>query len=429
MTYHSTQLFARAQTVIPGGVNSPVRAFKRVGGSPLFFKKGIGPYLIDIDNNRYIDYVGGFGPLILGHAYPSVIQAVQAAAAEGLGYSAPTAIEVEMAELITHLMPSIQQVRMVNSGTEATQSAIRLARGYTGRNKILKFEGCYHGHTDSLLVKSGSGILTCALPDSAGVPAAFTEHTLVAPFNDLSAVHALFSAFGKDIAAIIVEPIAGNMNCIPPLPGFLEGLKAITEQYSSLLIFDEVMTGFRVALGGAQALYQIQPDLTCLGKIIGGGLPVGAIGGKREIMQCFAPVGSVYQAGTLSGNHLTLSAGLATLKALQEPGLYDTLSEHTQTLMSGLEKQANYYHIPLKTHCVGGMFGLFFSPQTVISGYKAVMQCDLEAFNQFFHGMLKEGIYFAPSAFETGFVSLAHSTETLERTLQAASTVFKRWVI
>ena len=429
MTYHSTELFAKAQTVIPGGVNSPVRAFKRVGGSPIFFKKGIGPYLIDIDNNRYIDYVGGFGPLILGHAYPSVIQAVQAAAAEGLGYSAPTPIEVEMAELITHLMPSIEQVRMVNSGTEATQSAIRLARGYTGRDKIVKFEGCYHGHTDSLLVKSGSGTLTCALPDSAGVPHAFTEHTLVAPFNDLDAVHALFASFGKDIAAIIVEPVAGNMNCIPPVPGFLEGLKAITKQYGSVLIFDEVMTGFRVALGGAQALYAIQPDLTCLGKIIGGGLPVGAIGGKRDIMQCLAPVGSVYQAGTLSGNHLTLSAGLATLQALQEPGLYDRLSHHTQTLMSGLEKQANYYHIPLKTHCIGGMFGLFFTAQPVMSRYEDVMQCDLEAFNQFFHGMLKEGVYFAPSAFETGFVSLAHSTETLERTLQAASKVFSQWVI
>jgi glutamate-1-semialdehyde 2,1-aminomutase len=278
------------------------------------------------------------------------------------------------------------------------------------------------------LVKGGSGILTCALPDSAGVPKAFTEHTLVAPFNDLDTVHALFSTFGEDIAAIIIEPVAGNMNCIPPTPGFLEGLKAISVQYGSVLIFDEVMTGFRVALGGAQALYNIQPDLSCLGKIIGGGLPVGAFGGKREIMQCLAPVGSVYQAGTLSGNPITLSAGLATLKVLQEPGLYDTLSQHTKDLMLGLEKQAEYYNIPLKTHCVGGMFGLFFSTQTTITRYEEMMKCDIASFNQFFHGMLKEGIYFAPSAFETGFVSTAHSSETLDHTLQAASTVFARWI-
>jgi len=427
MTYHSTELFARAQTVIPGGVNSPVRAFKRVGGTPLFFKQGIGPHVIDIDDNHYIDYVGAFGPLILGHAHPTVIKSVQEAVALGLGYSAPTPIEVDMAELITQLMPSIEQVRMVNSGTEATQSAIRLARGFTQRNKILKFEGCYHGHTDSLLVKAGSGILTCALPDSSGVPTAFTEHTLVAQFNDLTSVETLFSTFGEDIAAIIVEPVAGNMNCVPPLPGFLEGLKAISAQYGSVLIFEEVMTGFRVALGGAQALYNIKPDLTCLGKIIGGGLPVGALGGKREIMQCLAPVGSVYQAGTLSGNPITLSAGLATLKALQEPGLYDILSHRTHYLMSGLEKQAEQYGIPLQAHCVGSMFGLFFTSETPITCYEQVLRCDLQAFNQFFHGMLKEGVYFAPSSFETGFVSLAHTQEILDITLHAAHQVFKQW--
>lgn len=427
MKYHSTELFTKAQTLIPGGVNSPVRAFKNVGGTPLFFKQGIGPYLIDVDNNRYVDYVGAFGPLILGHAYPAVIEAIQKATTLGLGYGAPTPIEVEMAECIISLMPSIEQIRMVNSGTEATQTAIRLARGYTKRNKILKFEGCYHGHTDSLLVKAGSGVLTHALPDSSGVPTSFAEHTLVAPFNDLEAVKTFFSNAGDDIAAIIVEPIAGNMNCVLPIPGFLEGLKALSTQYGSVLIFDEVMTGFRVALGGAQALYNITPDLTCLGKIIGGGLPVGALGGKREIMQHLAPIGSVYQAGTLSGNPITLAAGLTTLRALQVPGVYQSLSEHTNALMSGIQKKALEHGIALHTHAIPGMFGLFFTPQQFIIHHEHVNACDVQQFNRFFHGMLKEGIYFAPSGFETGFVSLAHTLETMEMTLYAAEQVFKSW--
>lgn len=425
MKSHSIELFARAQMVIPGGVNSPVRAFKAVGGTPLFFQQGIGPYLIDVDNNRYVDYVGAFGPHILGHAHPLILEAVQKAMQKGLGFSAPTPIEVETAEYITQLIPSIEQIRMVNSGTEATQTAIRLARGFTGRSKILKFEGCYHGHHDSLLVKAGSGILTHALPDSAGVPHAFAEHTLVAIYNDLNSVQTLFASHGHEIAAIIVEPIAGNMNCIPPVPGFLEGLRTLCTQHGSVLIFDEVMTGFRVALGGAQSLYNIVPDLTCLGKIIGGGLPVGAVGGKKEIMQYLAPLGPVYQAGTLSGNPMTLAAGLATLKLLQPAGVYEQLAEHTERLVSGLKTIAQKYNIPLSTHAVGGMFGLFFSSEPIVSSYTHATCCNLKQFKQFFHGMLRKGIYFAPSAFEAGFVSLAHTQETLNQTLGAADQVLK----
>lgn len=426
MFSHSIELFSKAQMLIPGGVNSPVRAFKHVKGThPLFVQKGSGPYLFDVDNNRYIDYVGAFGPLILGHAHPLVIEAIQKALPNGLGYGTPTPIEIDIAQCITQLMPSIEQVRMVNSGTEATQTAIRLARGYTGRTKIIKFEGCYHGHTDSLLVKAGSGLLTSALPDSSGVPSAFADHTLIARFNEIETVQELFSNFNNEIAAVIIEPIAGNMNCIPPIPGFLETLRSLCTKHNSLLIFDEVMTGFRVALGGAQSLYNITPDLTCLGKIIGGGLPVGALGGKREIMQYLAPIGSVYQAGTLSGNPITLSAGLATLTLLQIPGTYERLSKHTQQLMQGLEKTAQQHGISFSTHAIGGMFGFFFSDEKKLTRYDQVMSCNIEQFNQFFHRMLKEGIYLAPSAFESGFVSLAHNEDTLEQTLNAADKVFQ----
>jgi len=425
MTLHSIELLARAQTLIPGGVNSPVRSFLGVGGNPIFFKQGEGPYLISVENKRYVDYVGAFGPLILGHAHPKVVKAVQAATALGLGFGTPNPIEVEMAELITRLMPSIEQVRMVNSGTEATQTAIRLARGYTGRDKILKFEGCYHGHSDSLLVKSGSGVLTFALPDSPGVPKAFTEHTLIAPFNDLNTVEALFSNYGKDIAAIIVEPVAGNMNCVLPTPNFLSGLRNLCDQFNSLLIFDEVMTGFRVALGGAQSLYNITPDLTCLSKIIGGGMPVGAIGGKQEIMEYLAPKGPVYQAGTLSGNPITLTAGITTLKELLEPGFYEKLSENNHYLMSGLKSLAKTYQIPFQTNSIGGMFGFFFTDEENIRNYSEVAKCNLIQFKQFFHGMLQEGVYFAPSAFETGFISSAHTQAVLNFTLEAAERVFK----
>lgn len=426
MTYHSTELFAKAQMLIPGGVNSPVRAFKGVEGTPLFFERGEGPYLFDVEGKRYIDYVGAFGPLILGHAHPLILKAVQEAMQKGLGFSAPTPLEVEMAECITKLLPSIEQIRMVNSGTEATQTAIRLARGFTNRPKILKFEGCYHGHTDSLLVKAGSGMLTDALPDSTGIPNSFTEHTLVAAFNDILSVETLFKKYGEEIAAMIVEPIAGNMNCIPPVPGFLEGLRNLCTQYGSVLIFDEVMTGFRVALGGAQSLFNVTPDLTCLGKIIGGGLPVGALGGKREIMQYLAPVGPVYQAGTLSGNPVTLAAGLKTLQLLQTKGVYEILSKHTQELVNGLKQAAQKCGIPLSTHAVGGMFGLFFTSEPNVTRYQHATACNIQQFKQFFHGMLKEGIYFAPSAFEAGFVSLAHTQETLDKTLEAAMQVFAR---
>lgn len=422
---HSTNLFARAQTVIPGGVNSPVRAFKGVGGTPVFLKRGAGPYVFDVDGKQYTDYVGSWGPLILGHAHPRVIDALQQAIPQGLGFGAPTEIEVEMAELIGKLMPSIEKIRMLNSGTEATQSAIRVARGFTGRKKILKFEGCYHGHSDGLLSKAGSGLLTLGIPDSAGVPEEFTQQTLIAPFNNTDAVHKIFLEYGAQIAAIIVEPIAGNMNCIPAHPEFLQGLRKICDQYNSLLIFDEVISGFRVGLGGAQALYQIKPDLTCLGKIIGGGLPVGAFGGRKEIMDCLAPTGSVYQAGTLSGNPIALSAGLATLKVLQEPGTYENLSKLAGYFIQGLKDLAKTYHIPLQTQRVGSMFGLFFTEaETPPLDYAEVARCNISQFKQFFHGMLQAGVYFAPSAFEVGFVSTAHTRAVLDQSLSAAQAVF-----
>lgn len=424
---YSTKLFARAQTVIPGGVNSPVRAFKGVGGTPVFFKSGNGPYLVDVDGKKYIDYVGSWGPLILGHAHPTVLKALTAALPHGLGFGAPTEIEVEMAELITQLMPSIQQVRMVNSGTEATQSAIRLARGFTGRNKILKFHGGYHGHADGLLIKGGSGLLTLGIPNSPGVPEAFTNETLIAPFNNLAAVKTIFETFGDEIAAIIVEPIACNMNCIPPLPDFLPGLRALCDQYKSLLIFDEVITGFRVALGGAQALYHVTPDLTCLGKIIGGGLPVGAFGGRRDIMEYLAPKGPVYQAGTLSGNPIALTAGITTLRLLKEPGVYETLNKMTKYLINGLKKIADQHGLPLQTHQAGSLFGLFFTAEKSITHFEQVEKCNIELFKKFFHGMLQKGVYLAPSAFESGFVSTAHTQSVLDDTLETAQHVISNF--
>jgi glutamate-1-semialdehyde 2,1-aminomutase len=420
---HSDELFQRAQAHIPGGVNSPVRAFKGVGGEPVFFSRGKGPYLYDIDGNRYIDYVSSWGPLIVGHAHPEVIAAVQEAAAQGLGFGTPTAIEVEMAETLCRLVPGMDLVRMVSSGTEATMSAIRLARGFTGRDKILKFEGCYHGHADSLLVKAGSGALTLGVPTSGGIPLALAEQTLVVSYNDLDAVQEVFAHFGNEIAAIIVEPVAGNMNCIPPVPNFLQGLRAICNDYGSVLIFDEVMTGFRVALGGAQAFYKIMPDLTTLGKIVGGGLPVAAFGGRREIMEMIAPLGPVYQAGTLSGNPVAMAAGLTTLKLIQSPGFHQHLSNQTQNLTNGILERAHDAGIPMAANQVGGMFGLFFTEEKEVTNYCQATNCNLDRFKLFFHEMLKQGIYLAPSAFEAGFVSSTHGDEQIETTLQAAERV------
>lgn len=422
----SHELFKLAQQHIPGGVNSPVRAFRGVGGDPIFFKCGEGPFLHDEDNKQYIDYVGSWGPMILGHAHPKVIAAVQEASANGLGFGAPTHIEIEMADKICELMPSIEMVRMVSSGTEATMSAIRLARGYTGRDKIVKFEGCYHGHSDSLLVKAGSGALTLGVPTSPGVPLALAEHTVTLNYNDLDQVRETFAHLGGQIACIIVEPVAGNMNCVPPLLGFLEGLRSICDDYGSVLIFDEVMTGFRVALGGAQQLYNVTPDLTTLGKIIGGGLPVGAFGGKREIMEKIAPLGPVYQAGTLSGNPVAMAAGLATLKEIAQPGFFTDLDERTAQLTRGLTTRARAFDIPLATNHVGGMFGLFFTEEKVVKDYYQVTNCNVERFKLFFHGMLEQGVYLAPSAFEAGFVSAAHGEREIKNTLISAEQVFSQ---
>jgi glutamate-1-semialdehyde 2,1-aminomutase len=420
---HSQKLFQRAQLVIPGGVNSPVRAFKSVGGTPLFFQRGKGALVWDADGNSYVDYVGSWGPLIAGHAHPDVIKAVELAAAKGLSFGAPTESEVEMAELLCKLVPSIEQVRLVSSGTEATMSAIRLARGYTGRSKIIKFEGCYHGHADSLLVKAGSGALTFGQPSSAGVPAETVAHTLVLDYNNQSELEQAFAREGNDIAAVIVEPVAGNMNLVAPRPGFLESLRRLCTEHGSVLIFDEVMTGFRVALGGAQALYGIKPDLTTLGKVIGGGMPVGAFGGRRDIMQCVAPLGPVYQAGTLSGNPVAVAAGLATLKLVQAPAFYDKLSAAARQLCEGLGTAAREHGISFSAQNIGGMFGIYFR-DTPPASYTEVMQCDKDRFNQFFHAMLAEGIYLAPSAFEAGFVSAAHGPAELEKTIKAAGKVF-----
>ncbi|ARB47140.1 glutamate-1-semialdehyde 2,1-aminomutase [Alloalcanivorax xenomutans] len=420
----SEQLFRRAQKHIPGGVNSPVRAFSGVGGTPVFFERAEGAYLFDEDDNRYIDYVGSWGPMVLGHNTPAVREAVQQAVARGLSFGAPTEAEVEMADLVCEMVPSMDMVRMVNSGTEATMSAIRLARGHTGRDKIIKFEGCYHGHVDSLLVQAGSGALTLGTPSSPGVPAAVTADTLVLPYNDAAAVAEVFAQQGSDIAAVIVEPVAGNMNCVPPTQGFLDTLRAQCSEHGALLIFDEVMTGFRVALGGAQALYGITPDLTTLGKIIGGGMPVGALGGRREIMESLAPLGPVYQAGTLSGNPVAMAAGLATLQALREPGFHDTLDAKARRLTEGLSMAARECGVGFTTNQVGGMFGLFFTEQTRISRFSDVMACDKERFQRFFHAMLDRGIYLAPSAFEAGFVSIAHSDEDIDATIKAAREAF-----
>ena len=422
----SETLFASARNVIPGGVNSPVRAFKGVGGTPVFFNKGEGAWLFDEDGNRYVDYVGSWGPLILGHRHPAVVQALKKQMELGLTFGAPTEKEGELAGLITELVPSIDSVRLVNSGTEATMSAIRLARGFTGRDKILKSEGCYHGHVDSLLVKAGSGALTLGSPDSLGVPQSTSSETYVLPYNDLDSVDNLFAQSGEEIACVIIEPVAGNMNLVPPGPGYLEGLRALCNQFGVVLIFDEVMTGFRTALGGAQSVYNIIPDLTTLGKVIGGGLPVGAFGGKKEIMDMLAPSGPVYQAGTLSGNPLAVTAGLTTLREISKPGFFEALTDKTAALLTGLKARADAAGIPFTTNQVGGMFGCFFSEDEKISHFSQVMACDTERFKHYFHQMLDSGIYLAPSAFEAGFVSAAHGDVELQLTLDAAEKAFAR---
>ena len=421
----ATVLFSDAKQFIPGGVNSPVRSFSGVGGTPVFIDHANGPYLFDSTGKRYIDYVGSWGPMILGHAHPEVIAAVKSAAEKGLSFGAPTEIETQMAQRVCELVPSCDLVRMVSSGTEATMSAIRLARGYTGRDKIVKFEGCYHGHSDSLLVKAGSGALTFGVPSSPGVPASVAADTLTLTYNDSEAVKTLFEEIGEQIACIIVEPVAGNMNCIPPVPGFLETLRQVCDKYGSVLIFDEVMTGFRVGLNGAQGIYNIKPDLTTLGKIIGGGMPVGAFGGQLKIMEHLAPLGPVYQAGTLSGNPVAMAAGLKTLELIAQPGFYEALTLKTEKLTHGLKEVANQAGIALTTNQVGGMFGLFFSPEPQISTFAQVMQCDQTLFKRFFHSMLEAGIYLAPSAFEAGFVSAAHRDEDLNKTLACAEAIFK----
>lgn len=422
---HSEQLFVDALQHIPGGVNSPVRAFNGVGGTPIFIKSAQGAYLTDADDKNYIDYVGSWGPMILGHAHPDIVRAVQTAVANGLSFGASTEIETQLAATIKTHMPSIEKIRMVNSGTEATMSAIRLARGYTGRNKIIKFVGCYHGHSDCLLVKAGSGALTLGIPGSAGVPNSITEHTLSADFNNLDQVQALFEKYGDDIAAIILEPVAGNMNCISPKPGFLQGLRHLCDQYKSVLIFDEVMTGFRVALGGAQAKFNIKPDLTTLGKIIGGGMPVGAFGGREDIMNCIAPLGNVYQAGTLSGNPIAMTAGLKTLERISETGFYDQLEKNTKALLSGIRNAANQHGIALKTNQEGSMFGLFFTDQDEVSSYQQATQCHVDQFKQAFHHLLNLGVYVAPSAYEAGFVSAAHGQTEIEATIAAFDQTFQ----
>jgi glutamate-1-semialdehyde 2,1-aminomutase len=422
----SPQLFERAKQHIPGGVNSPVRAFKGVGGTPIFIDRAEGPYLYDTEGKRYIDYVGSWGPMVLGHAHPDVLKAVHAAVDRGLSYGAPTPSETAMAEYACERMPSMDLVRMVSSGTEATMSAIRLARGHTGRDKIVKFEGCYHGHSDSLLVKAGSGALTLGVPSSPGVPAALAEHTLTLAYNDAAAVREVFAELGAEIACIIVEPVAGNMNCVPPVAGFLETLREVCDQTGALLIFDEVMTGFRVALGGAQALYGVTPDLTTLGKVIGGGMPVGAFGGKRIIMEQLAPLGPVYQAGTLSGNPVAMAAGLKTLELVSAPWFFAELDSKARYLTDGLKARAQAAGIGFTTNQVGGMFGLFFTDAAQVDSLEKVMACDVERFKRFFHGLLDEGVYLAPSAFEAGFVSAAHSQAVLDETLAAAERVFAR---
>lgn len=423
---NSSKLYERALQSIPGGVNSPVRAFKGVGGNPLFFKASDGAYLIDVDDNRYVDYVGAWGPMILGHRHPSVIKALSDQLDRGLAYGASTEAEIQIAEKICQLVPSIERLRLVTSGTEATMSAIRLARGYTCRDSIVKFEGCYHGHVDGLLVKAGSGALTLGEPDSLGVPRAYTELTHVLPFNDIEAVNQFFDAHGDEIACVIVEPVAGNMNCVPPVPGFLEALRESCSNHGSVLIFDEVMTGFRVARGGAQAVYGVTPDLTTLGKVIGGGLPVGAFGGKQEIMDLIAPSGAVYQAGTLSGSPLAVAAGLAMLEAVSAPDFYTELEIRVNTLLRGLSERAAAASVPFTSNHVGAMFGCFFNDEDRITQFSQVMAGNLDHFQTFFHVMLDNGVYLAPSAYEAGFISTAHGDKEIQLTLDAAEKAFNK---
>jgi len=422
----SETLFEKANKILPGGVNSPVRAFQRVGGKPVFFKHSEGAHLIDEDDKRYIDYIGSWGPMIVGHNHPEVIEKVTEAISHGLSFGAPTEIETIMAEKVAELMPSIEMIRMVSSGTEATMSAIRVARGFTGREKIVKFEGCYHGHSDALLVKAGSGALTLGEPDSLGVPASVAQHTITLEYNNIAQVEAFFAESGDQVAAVIVEPVAGNMGCVPPVPGFLESLRAQTTNHGAVLIFDEVMTGFRVALGGAQAHYNIVPDLTTLGKVIGGGMPVGAFGGRRDIMSVVAPLGGVYQAGTLSGNPIAMTAGLATLGLIEAPGFFETLTATTGSLVTGLKAIAEEYDIAFSTNQVGAMFGFFFSATDPVTRFSEVMNSDTSRFNIFFNGMLKEGINLAPSPFESGFVSSAHTEQDIDQTLSAARKVLSQ---
>lgn len=422
----SDTLFTAAKKYIPGGVNSPVRAFKSVGGTPLFISRAEGAYLYDSNDKPYVDYIGSWGPMVAGHSHPKVIEAVMQAVQSGLSYGAPTEIETTMAETICSIVPSMQMVRMCSSGTEATMSAIRLARGFTGRDKIIKFEGCYHGHSDALLVNAGSGALTLGVPSSPGVPASFAEHTLTASFNDSQSVQKLFEKYKGEIACVIVEPVAGNMNCIPPTPEFLQSLKALCDDHKSVLIFDEVMTGFRVAKGGAQSLYGVTPDMTTLGKIIGGGMPVGAFGGREDIMHHLAPLGPVYQAGTLSGNPVAMAAGLATMNIISEEGFYDTLAKKAQKLVTGISSAAEKNGIGFSTNLVGGMFGLFFTDKKSVTCFEDVMACDTERFKKFFHHMLDRGIYLAPSAFEAGFISTAHSDADIDKTIDAANESFKQ---
>jgi glutamate-1-semialdehyde 2,1-aminomutase len=419
----SHALFTRARALMPGGVNSPVRAFRSVGGEPFFAARAEGAYIEDVDGNRYIDYVGSWGPMVVGHNHPSVLEAVMRTARDGLSFGVPNALEVTMAETLTRLVPSMEMVRMVNSGTEATLSAIRLARGATGRGRIVKFEGCYHGHGDSFLVKAGSGALTLGVPDSPGVPKALADLTLTLPYNDFDAATALFDACGDDIAGMIVEPVVGNANCLPPRPGFLQHLRALCTRHGAVLIFDEVMTGFRVALGGAQARYGVRPDLSTFGKVIGGGMPVGAYGGRRDLMELIAPSGPVYQAGTLSGNPVAMAAGLAMLDLVQSPGFYDRLERSTNLLCDGLESAARDAGVAFTTQRVGGMFGMFFSSE-LVDTYAQAMACDREAFNRFFHAMRERGVYLAPSAFEAGFMSGAHDDAVIAATTAAAREAF-----
>ncbi|MFW6374819.1 MAG: glutamate-1-semialdehyde 2,1-aminomutase [Guyparkeria sp.] len=426
MTASNHELFERAQAHIPGGVNSPVRAFGSVGGDPVFVKRAEGARFFDENDRGYIDYVGSWGPMILGHAHPDVIAAVREAANNGLSFGAPTVNETRMADLLCELVPSMDMVRLTSSGTEATMSAIRLARGFTGRDRIVKFQGNYHGHSDSLLVEAGSGALTHGVPSSPGVPKAFADLTTTVEYNNLEQVREVFAEVGEEVAAIIVEPVVGNMNCIPPEPGFLEGLRHVCDEYGAVLIFDEVMTGFRVALGGAQGHYGIKPDLTTMGKVIGGGMPVGAFGGRREIMEMISPMGPVYHAGTLSGNPMAMAAGIKTLELISVPGFFEVLTRRTQSLCDGLSAAAQKHGIPMITQQVGGMFGLFFTDKDRVANFNDATACDKEAFKTFFHGMLEQGVYFAPSSFEAGFVSMAHGEAEIDDTIAAAERVLGR---